>query len=65
MEVKKYAHVYKFSPGEEVYLSRSGTQEGPYVIYSREDRKYKLCDKNGNIVKNGEAYSERELIPAD
>ncbi|ROW05708.1 hypothetical protein VMCG_05217 [Cytospora schulzeri] len=65
VHIEKYSHVYKFSPGEEVYLYRSGAQEGPYLIYSRGENKYRLSDKYGNLAKNGEAFSEGELMSAD
>lgn len=41
-------------------------EEGPYLIQEiTEDGKYKLCDHQGNTVKDGQAFEESELSKYD
>ncbi|KAL9030730.1 MAG: hypothetical protein Q9196_001179 [Gyalolechia fulgens] len=62
-QIEKYPDEPRYRPNDEVYIrpTATTTREGPYRVSSVENRKYTLCDANGNVVKDGNAFEERFL----
>ena len=44
----------KFKVGQRVYLQKSGSREGPYLIATVASGKCTLCLEDGELVKNGQ-----------
>lgn len=59
--VDSYGKEFKYAPGDEVYLTVSGTKEGPYKIEAVKGGKYSLCDTGGTTVKGGQTFEEGDL----
>lgn len=55
------ARTYKFTTGEQVYLSRNGVKEGPYKIQEPKDGKYVLCDNSYKVIDGGKSFDEKDL----
>ncbi|EFQ96676.1 hypothetical protein MGYG_08599 [Nannizzia gypsea CBS 118893] len=67
-KIVAYSAENKFMPGDEVYYTDPTTKvrEGPYLVSSTPSlKKYKLCHKNGQLVKEGMPIEEKDLKLAD
>ncbi|KAK4206821.1 hypothetical protein QBC37DRAFT_356340 [Rhypophila decipiens] len=52
----------KFMLGDKVFLSAGRSREGPFLIEAFVDGNYRLCSEAGATAKNGELFSEGDLV---
>ncbi|KAF5535766.1 hypothetical protein FMEXI_10672 [Fusarium mexicanum] len=59
--IYSYDFIYKYWPGDKVYIVNSGGKAGPYKVESADGGKYVLCDDYGITANGGQSYLEDEL----